>query len=212
MDDETLRDRLASLSRRELVGLALIVGVTLAGGALWYVRSLPRPVDVRELGSRAVPAPAPAPTPSASPTEVLVHVAGWVRRPGVYRFDQGDRVVDAIRRAGGARPGASLEALNLAAPLADGAQVVVIRGNARGSVAIPEPTGAASGAVAAGPINLNTADASQLESLPGIGEVLSQAIIDYRTDNGPFATVDELEAVSGIGPTTLENVRDLVTV
>jgi competence protein ComEA len=84
----------------------------------------------------------------------------------------------------------------------------VIRGNARGSVATPEPTGA----VAAGPINLNTADASQLESLPGIGEVLSQAIIDYRTDNGPFATVDELEAVSGIGPTTLENVRDLVTV
>jgi competence protein ComEA len=210
VDDETLRDRLASLSRRELVGLALIVGVTLAGGALWYVRSLPGPVDVRELRSGAVPAPAP--TASASPVEVLVHVAGWVRRPGVYRFDQGDRVVDAIRRAGGARPGASLEALNLAAPLADGAQVVVIRGKARGSVATPEPTGAASGAVAAGPINLNTADASQLESLPGIGEVLSQAIIDYRTDNGPFATVDELEAVSGIGPTTLENVRDLVTV
>jgi competence protein ComEA len=212
VDDETLRDRLASLSRRELVGLALIVGVTLAGGALWYVRSLPGRVDVRELRSGAVAAPAPAPTLSASPVEVLVHVAGWVRRPGVYRFDPGDRVVDAIRRAGGARPGASLEALNLAAPLADGAQVVVIRGNARGSVATPEPTGAASGAVAAGPINLNTADASQLESLPGIGEVLSQAIIDYRTDNGPFATVDELEAVSGIGPTTLENVRDLVTV
>jgi competence protein ComEA len=211
--EESLRDRLASLSRRELVALAVVVVVTLAGGAVWYVRSLPRPVDVvRRQGAVGLAQPVAAPAATPSPSSILVHVAGEVRRPGVYEFGEGDRVIDAIDAAGGVRGDAALDELNLAAPLTDGSQVLV-----PGRSAAPAPVGegsTTSGAADAttAKINVNTADAAELEDLPGIGEVLSQAIVDYRTENGPFASVDELEDVSGIGPAILEDVRDLVGV
>jgi competence protein ComEA len=207
MSEGSIRERLAALSRGELVGLVALLAVTLGGAGLWYVRSLPRPVEVAAAPSEGT-ASAPA---SASPSPevvVLVDVAGWVRRPGVYEFTEGARVIDAIDAAGGARSGALLEALNLAAPLTDGTQILVPREGQEGVAPAPV-TG---GAVAGGLVNVNSAIATELEELPGIGEVIAQRIIDYRTENGPFATVDELLDVSGIGDAILESIRELVTV
>ena len=207
MSEGSIRERLAALSRGELVGLVALLAVTLGGAGLWYVRSLPRPVEVVAAPSGGT-ASAPA---SASPSPevvVLVDVAGWVRRPGVYEFTEGARVIDAIDAAGGARSGAVLEALNLAAPLTDGTQILVPREGQEGVAPAPV-TG---GAVAGGLVNVNSAIATELEELPGIGEVIAQRIIDYRTENGPFATVDELLDVSGIGDAILESIRELVTV
>jgi competence protein ComEA len=139
-----------------------------------------------------------------------VDVAGWVRRPGVYGFHEGDRIIDAIDAAGGARPGAQLDALNLAAPLADSTQVLVPRSAPRSSVgAVP---GVVPAATAGAQINVNTASATELEALPGIGEVLAQRIVDYRTEHGPFSAVDDLLDVTGIGDVILGDIRDQVTV
>lgn len=125
-----MRDRLSSLSRAEIVGLVVVLAVTLAGAGLWYVRSLPRSVEVASVGETGRSAGASA---SPSPEVMLiVDVAGWVRSPGVYEFAEGARVIDAIEAADGARPGAMLEALNLAAPLVDGTQVLVSREGEQG--------------------------------------------------------------------------------
>jgi competence protein ComEA len=207
MSEGSIRERLSALSRGELIGLVALLAVTLGGAGFWYVRSLPRPVEVSTAPSGGT---ASAPV-SASPSPevvVLVDVAGWVREPGVYEFTEGARVIDAIDAAGGARSGALLEALNLAAPLADGTQILVPREGQEGVVPPPVSGGAVSGAL----VNVNTATATDLEELPGIGEVIAQAILDYRTENGPFTSVDQLVDVSGIGDATLENIRDLVTV
>jgi competence protein ComEA len=209
MSGDPIRERLAALSRAELVGLALLLVVLLGGAGLWYVRSLPKPVQVRaEPGAVVVPTPGPG-TASPPPAVVLVDVAGWVRHPGVYEFPEGARIVDAIEAAGGARPDAALELLNLAAPLVDGTQVLVTK-IGQAPVAAPG-AGSAPGAPGA-LINLNTATATDLEALPGIGEVIAQRIVDYRTANGPFSTVDELLDVSGIGDAILGSIRELVTV
>ena len=198
------REWLSGLSRREIVLVLAVGALALGGGALWYLRSLPGPVSVE--ARAAGPQIGPTPTPVA----VFVDVAGWVRRPGVYELDEGDRVIDAIERAGGARPGAELTVLNLAAPLTDGQQVLVPR------PAEPAPTGGegtAPGAPDGGTlVNVNTATPEELETLPGIGEVLAQAIVDFREDGGPFTSVDQLLDVSGIGEVTLEEIRELVTV
>jgi competence protein ComEA len=203
----SIRERLDTLSRGELTGLILVLVVTLGGAGLWYVRSLPRPVTIAE--SISPPSETEAETsPSPSTAPVVVDVAGWVRRPGVYEFHEGDRVIDAIGRAGGARHGAELAVLNLAALLVDGSQILVPR---PGGTAVSTSTGLP-GAPGTALVNVNTATAADLEELPGIGEVLAAAIVTYRTEHGPFASVDQLEDVSGIGPSTLEDIRDLVTV
>jgi competence protein ComEA len=203
---ESIHDRLATLSRAELIALVAVVGVTVAGAGFWYVRSLPAPVQVRSGPSGALVA---APTASASPaTVILVDVAGWVRRPGVYEFAEGARVIDAIDAAGGARPGAVLSSLNLAAPLVDGTQVLVPKESQ--SAPTTETGTGTSGAT--GLVNVNSATNAELETLPGIGEVIAQAIVDHRTENGPFTSVEQLVDVSGIGDATLEDIRELVTV
>ena len=216
-----IKERLETLSRGELVGLVVVVAVTMAGAGLWYVRSLPKPVTI----AAGVPAPgvvpvAPggasvdaAPGAIASPTgaPIIVDVTGWVHEPGVYEFVQGDRVIDAVDRAGGPRNGADLTVLNLAAPLTDGTQVVVPKQGAS-PPAVVEPGATGSGTASGDLININTASETEFETLSGIGEVLAAAIVDYRTENGPFASVDDLESVSGIGPATLEEIRDQVTV
>ena len=211
MSGESIRERMSSLSRGELVGVAVVLAVTLGGAGLWYVRSLPRPVEVRA-DPVAPPMPAPG-SPSPPPTLLIVDVTGWVRHPGVYEFTDGERIIDAIDAAGGARPGAVLEALNLAAPLADGTQILVPR---EGEAPAPVGTGgvpvAGSGGVVGGLMNVNTATATELEALPGIGEVIAQRVVDYRTANGPFTSVDQLADVSGIGDAILESIRELVTV
>ena len=135
---------------------------------------------------------------------VVVHVAGAVRRPGLYRLRDGSRVADALAHAGGASRKANLEALNLAAPLVDGQQVLVPRstpGVAGASAGSTQPTG---------PVSLSVATVDQLDELPGVGPVTAQKIIDYRTAHGAFRSVEELDAVPGIGPARLDTLKGLV--
>jgi competence protein ComEA len=158
----------------------------------------------------APPAAPPAATTTVAPTELVVDVVGAVRRPGLYRLAQGARIADAVARAGGATAKASLSLINLAAPLADGEQIVV---PGRGVVAAGAPTGAGPGepgAATNGPVHLNTATLEQLDSLPGIGPVTAQKILDYRQKHGSFSSVDELDAVPGIGPARMDQLKDLV--
>lgn len=163
---------------------------------------------------KAMPAGASAPSTPSSAAEVVVDVAGKVRRPGIVRLPAGSRVVDAVKAAGGPRRGANLNGLNLARVLVDGEQVVV---------GVPAPAGVVAGAASAagagagaGPpgalVNINTATQDQLETLPGIGPVTAQAILQWRTDNGAFSAVDELLEVSGIGEATLADLAPFVTV
>lgn len=152
-------------------------------------------------------------SPAASSSRrAVVHVVGAVREPGVYRVASGTRVEDAIERAGGATGRADLSAINLAAKVADGQQVVVPR---RGAAAVATAAGAgATGATAAssGPISLNTATAEQLDTLDGVGPSTAQKILDYRTAHGGFASIDDLAQIPGIGPKRLESLRKQVTV
>ena len=150
--------------------------------------------------------------------QVAVHVAGRVRRPGLVRLPAGSRVQDAIRAAGGATPGADLDAVNLARKLTDGEQVRV---PAPGDPAAPLPAGAAGpgapggpggpGAAPSAPLDLNTATVEQLDTLPGVGEVTAGRIVAYRSAH-PFTAVDELLEVPGIGQRRYEQLKDLVTV
>jgi competence protein ComEA len=139
---------------------------------------------------------------------LVVHVVGEVRRPGLYRLRDGARIADAVRRAGGARRGADLAALNLAAPLVDGVQVLV---PARSVPGAPPAASPSEGAAPAGPISLSSATIEELDELPGVGPITAQKIVDYRAEHGPFASVDDLDAVPGIGPTRIEQLRELVT-
>jgi competence protein ComEA len=140
---------------------------------------------------------------------VTVHVAGEVRRPGVYRLRSGARVDDAVRRAGGARPRGDLTQVNLAQELEDGRQIVVPRRLAAAAAAAA--AGGAVPAVPAGPINLNTATLEQLDTLDGIGPATAQSILDFREEQGGFSDVEQLDQVPGIGPATMEALRDEVT-
>ena len=154
----------------------------------------------------APPAAPPAETTTAAPQALVVDVVGAVRRPGLYRLSAGARIADAVSRAGGATRKAELALLNLAAPLADGQQVVVPQ---HGSAPVAAATAAGTG-VAAGPVHLNTATLEQLDALPGVGPVTAQKILDYRQKHGSFASVDELDAVPGIGPARMDQLKDLV--
>ena len=218
----SIRDRLETLSRGELTGLVIVIVLTLAAAALWYTRSLPKPVQIAATspvaqvplaGSTETFGPPGSPEASAGPSgaPVIVDVAGWVRRPGVYEFAPGDRVIDAVNRAGGARNGADLSAVNLAALLTDGTQVVIPR---EGGAGVPGggTAGGTTGANGTPLVNINTATEQQLESLSGVGPVLANAIVQYRTQHGPFHAVADLLDVSGIGPATLEELRPQVTV
>ena len=173
------------------------LSVTAAG--IWLLSPSRPPVE----------AAIPTWSPTAGSTEpgagepivrVTVHVAGAVKRPGVYRLDAGSRVHEAIDAAGGPTAEADTDRVNLAAPLVDGAQV-----------RLPE-----FGEISAdwsdteGPVNINSADAATLEGLPGIGPSLARAIIDERERSGPFEGVDDLDRVSGLGPVRIDALRDLV--
>jgi len=143
---------------------------------------------------------------------LVVHVAGSVRRAGVYKLPEGARVAEAIARAGGASRRADLGALNLAAPLVDGQQVLVPRRVAPGGAAAAGAGEAGTGATAAGAkVSLSTATIEQLDELPGVGPVTAQQIVDWRAANGPFRSVDDLDDVPGIGPARIEQLREVVT-
>jgi competence protein ComEA len=183
----------------------VLVGVALAALTLVGQR-------LAQAGASRPPEPVAAPLePVAEPPRravLVVHVVGAVRRPGLYRLREGARIADAVERAGGATRGAELAAVNLAAPLVDGVQILVPRRvtpRTGGSV----PQGPA--ALGAGPVSLSSASVDELDELPGIGPITAQKIVDYRTEHGPFASVDDLDAVSGIGPARIEQLRELVT-
>jgi competence protein ComEA len=146
----------------------------------------------------------------------VVHVAGAVREPGVYRLREGDRVADAVDRAGGATGRADLTLLNLAAEVEDGRQVVVpergAAGSAGASAGAAGPGGAAGAGGAAPPVNLNTATLEQLDTLEGVGPGIAQRILDYRDEQGGFGNVDELGQVPGIGEKRMAALREKVTV
>jgi competence protein ComEA len=140
-------------------------------------------------------------------SRVVVDVVGAVRRPGLYRLAQGSRIADALTRAGGATGKAELAQVNLAAPLADGEQVVVPK---RGAAGVAAGASSSSPGAPAAPVQLSTATLELLDSLPGVGPVTAQKILDYRQKHGAFQSVDELDAVPGIGPKRLDQLRDLV--
>jgi competence protein ComEA len=129
-----------------------------------------------------------------------------VRRPGLYRLAEGKRVADAVARAGGATAPADTAAINLAAPLADGMQVIVPR-----RVAVAAGAAGASGAGPAPRISLSSASAAELDELPGVGPVTAQKIVDYRAAHGGFRSVDDLDAIPGIGPARIEQLREVTT-
>lgn len=195
------------LSRKRLLVAAACLLVLLYVGS----KLLARPPAEAALAPPAAP---PAETATALPTQVVIDIVGAVRRPGLYRLAEGARIADALARAGGATRRADLSLVNLAAPLADGQQVIVPRRGAAGSGGAAPPAGAAAtpGAPGAptGPVHLNTATLEQLDSLPGVGPVTAQKILDYRTEHGPFTSVDELDAVPGIGPSRMDQLKDLV--
>jgi competence protein ComEA len=185
------------LTRRQIVvGAIVVIAVVLIGAKL-----LTRPK-----AAAAPPIPTAAATESVAAALIYVDVVGAVRRPGLYRLSRSARVADALARAGGPSRKAELELVNLAAPVADGEQVVVPRRGAAGAVA---GGGGAVGA-AGGPVHLNTATLEQLDALPGIGPVTAQKILDYRQQHGAFSSVDELDAVPGIGPARLDQLKGLV--
>ncbi|MEW1832970.1 ComEA family DNA-binding protein [Streptomyces sp. NPDC088196] len=155
---------------------------------------------------------------SAAGTEIVVDVSGKVREPGVHRLPAGSRVTDALRAAGGVRPGTTTEGLNRARFLVDGEQIVVggpppaaVPGaGGANTTGVAGSAGTAAGVGPTAPISLNTATADQLNTLPGVGPVLAQHIIDYRTQHGGFRSVDELRQVNGIGDRRFSDLRDLV--
>lgn len=139
----------------------------------------------------------------ASQGMLVVDVVGAVRRPGLYRLAQGSRIADLVARAGGLTRRADPRLVNLAAPLADGEQVLVAE---RGAAAA---AGSAGGSAQSAPVDLNSASAEQIDALPGIGPVTAQKIVDYRQQHGPFTSLDDLDAISGIGPARIENLKGL---
>ncbi|MEU8470833.1 helix-hairpin-helix domain-containing protein [Streptomyces sp. NPDC029006] len=215
-----------AVERRGVLALTvlLVAAAVFAVQHFWAVR--PQPVSAPQVvraqppfhqGSAEATAAAGG-GPSATPgAEIVVDVSGKVRKPGIRRLPAGARVADALRAAGGVRPGVSTEGLNRARFLVDGEQVVVGAPSA-GAAAPPGPaagtlTGPLSGPAGTGPtppVSLNTATADQLDALPGVGPVLAQHIIDYRSQQGGFRSVDELRQVNGIGDRRFTDLRDLV--
>lgn len=214
------------LEPRTLVALAvvLIAAAVFAAVHFWSARphSVRAPDPVNEAAhartsgpvtdDAGVPEPSPGPPPATGPGgHIVVDVGGKVRRPGIHQLPSGARVADALRAAGGARPGVDLTGINRARVLMDGEQIVV--GAPPGLPAAGSTGGAApggSGSPTTGPVSLNRATVEQLDTLPGVGPVLAQHIVDYRTQHGGFRSVDELREVNGIGDRRFADLQPLV--
>lgn len=188
---------------RYRVVLAVVLAAVIVGGAVLVQ------VLWKQPASDILPTPTLPPTrgPTSTPGPIQVYVSGAVVAPDVYALDVNSIVKDAVLAAGGATEEADLERINLAQPLADGMHVHVPR---EGEETVPIQAPAVRGGTVL--VNINTAAAEELESLPGIGSVLAQSIIEYRSIHGPFLHVDDITQVSGIGAARLEQIRDLITV
>ena len=195
-----------------LVGVALLAALAVAV-YVWHGRPQPQAIAAPPVVTGAAPTGPAASTASAR--SMVVAVSGKVRRPGVVTVAAGARVIDVLKAAGGPLPGADIGTLNLARKVADGELV---------TVGVPAPAPVASGSAGAAPlggdaaggstapVDLNTATLAELDTLPGVGPVLAQRILDWRTEHGQFATVDQLSDVPGIGDARLAQLRDLVRV
>lgn len=193
-------DVLASLTperRRLLAAALLLVGALVLLG----------PRLVHRGPARAVAPPLRVARPVRAAPRLVVDVAGAVRRPGLYRFVAGTRVATALAAAGGATAHADITLVNLAAPLADGEQIVV---PARGAVAGAASPSSGSASSPAGPLDLNSATAEQLDALPGVGPATAAKIVAYRQEHGAFHSLAELDAVPGIGAGRLAQLKGLV--
>lgn len=218
----TVRDGRVTVSRTAAAGIALlaVAALVLAGSYAWRARAVEAVVPMAPSTSVPLPGASLGASPdgpqepgggaSASPAgEIVVDVAGKVRRPGVVQLPLGSRVVDAIEAAGGVRGVVDLTGLNLARILSDGEQVLVGVDGAAPAPGAPGVTGdAPDGAM----VDLNTATLEQLEALPGVGPVLGQRIIDWRTAHGRFSSIDELREVSGIGDARFADLAPRVRV
>lgn len=214
------------LEPRTLAALTVVLVAAAVFAALHFRSARPQsvrapdPVNERAHAPTSDPMTDPVPTPEPSPGppvtpgpdgRIVVDVSGKVRRPGIYPLPSGARVADALRAAGGVRPGVDITGLNRARVLLDGEQVVV--GAPPGALVSGATGGAGTGGrggPAAGPVSLNSATVEQLDTLPGVGPVLAQHILDYRTQHGGFRSVDELREVNGIGDRRFADLQPLV--
>ncbi|SCL63692.1 competence protein ComEA [Micromonospora eburnea] len=206
--------------RRGIRALAVVAAVVVLAAGIWAWRSRPRAEPVRPVAPVAAPdeaQPSPAASSSAG-SEVVVAVAGKVRRPGLVRLAAGARVADAVEAAGGALPGVDVALLNPARKVTDGELILVGvaappgQAGQPGQPGQPAPGQPAGAGAPAGPVNLNTATLAQLDALPGVGPVLAQRILDHRERHGGFRSVSDLRQVEGIGDARYEQLKDLVTV
>ncbi|GAB3829246.1 helix-hairpin-helix domain-containing protein [Kribbella italica] len=214
---ERLRGTRWTVAPRHLIVIALVLAAGLTWAGCSVLRSQPEPIPNRpsETPGLVTGSPVTGPTPptkaTTPPTTLVIHVAGKVRRPGLIHTKSGNRVADALEAAGGALPGADLTTLNLARPLTDGEQILVGTPNQP-----PPPTTNSTNRPATptstGPIDLNTATLDQLDDLPGVGPVLAQRILDYRTEHGRFTTIDQLQEVSGVGTKKYEDLKPHVRI
>jgi len=175
---------------------ALAALLLVAAAVIFLRRPTPQPIEIVE----------PSPTLEPTPAQVAVYVTGSVVNPGVYYLPEGSRVEDAVHAAGGPAAEADLNRVNLAQRVHDGEQIYVPE---MGEENLPVPSGSTSGGSL---ININTASASELETLPGIGPTLAQSVIEHREAHGPFATIEEIMDVRGIGEGLFDEMRDLITV
>ncbi|MFE6506100.1 helix-hairpin-helix domain-containing protein [Nocardioides sp. NPDC057767] len=218
---EPLRGRV-SLGPWHLVVVSMVLVAGFAVACWWMIRADPEMVPASRASPSAsplVPLPtgsavpgsvAAVPSDGASAGTVTVDVEGKVPKPGIVVLPVGSRVVDAVEAAGGASH-KHLAGLNLAALLSDGQQIVVGVPVGGAGAAVPGSGGPAAGAPPGAGVSLNAASMEELETLPGVGPVTAQAIIDWRTTNGAFTSVDELLEVDGIGPKTFDSLEPLVT-
>jgi competence protein ComEA len=219
---EAIADRLRVWREDPRMGVAALVLLALVAGFVWYRVGLGSgtgdgAVAAAPADAEAAAQPGPSVPLTSTPTTQLpsvatVHVAGAVTVPGVVELPGGSRVIDAVEAAGGALPDADLDRLNLAAPLADGDRVLVQRVGDPPAATVTPGAPAAGETAPAGPTNLNTASQAELETLPGIGPVLAQAIIAERERRGGFRSVNELRDVRGIGDARFAELESLVTV
>ncbi|NVI90473.1 ComEA family DNA-binding protein [Actinomadura sp. BRA 177] len=206
--------RLRATPDRSHVRTLVLIGVVaalVAAGYLWLARPRPQ-ASATPMASATLtdPRPTVSATPAAASSSVVVHVLGKVKHPGVVTLPSGSRVAEAIKAAGGVRSGAKTGTLNLARKLVDGEQI---------PVGIPRPTPPPTPAASPGasgspgtPLDLNTATPDQLDDLPGVGPVLAQRIVAYRTQHGGFRSVEQLQEVSGIGARRYADLKPMVRV
>ena len=185
------------------------LALSLAVGAIFF--------SLAHGNAAAIPKPTNTPLPSYSaipipPVTIVVDVAGKVLHPGIYKLPQGSRAIDAIKAAGKALKGVSLTDINLAEVLTDGQQLIIGAPAIKSTGSKSRKAGVSKAKITSGTININSATVAQFQQLPGIGAVMAARILAYRTAHGPFATINDLTKVSGMGKSKFANLKNFVRI